>query len=264
MNQPPAEKQKPQCDYCGAPLSAHYYFCKVCGTPYKTLPSLLSRKPRELTEGETLTKKAPHYATVFWAYLGVILLSAIVSELTIEEDMANVFFIFANILILIVTLTLCFRFGAALKVQLANIGFDKKDAWLGLLLLIPCLGLNWIWFNFLEAMDPDMEFVVRDLISDLGWSLPALTLTLCIMPAINEEIAFRGLMQFWAEGAMKPWRAILLTSALFSGIHFSVLSFPYLLVLGMLLGWTRWRTNSLYPCMLIHFLHNFIVIAYFN
>ena len=33
--------------------------------------------------------------------------------------------------------------------------------------------------------------------------------------------------------------------------------------LGMLLGWVKWKTNSLYPSMLIHFLHNFIVVMFF-
>jgi len=31
----------------------------------------------------------------------------------------------------------------------------------------------------------------------------------------------------------------------------------------MLLGWVKWKTNSLYPSMLIHFLHNFIVVMFF-
>jgi membrane protease YdiL (CAAX protease family) len=47
-------------------------------------------------------------------------------------------------------------------------------------------------------------------------------------------------------------------------LHFSVLSAPYLLLVGMLLGWAKLKTGSLYPTMLIHFLHNFIVITFFH
>jgi membrane protease YdiL (CAAX protease family) len=28
--------------------------------------------------------------------------------------------------------------------------------------------------------------------------------------------------------------------------------------------WTRWRTGSLYPSILIHFLHNLVVVTVFN
>jgi membrane protease YdiL (CAAX protease family) len=57
-------------------------------------------------------------------------------------------------------------------------------------------------------------------------------------------------------------RALLIASALFMALHFSVLSAPYLLLVGMLLGWAKLKTGSLYPSMLIHFLHNFIVISF--
>jgi membrane protease YdiL (CAAX protease family) len=43
-------------------------------------------------------------------------------------------------------------------------------------------------------------------------------------------------------------------------MHFSIISFPYLFCVGMLLGWTKLKTGSLYPSMLIHFLHNLAVI----
>ena len=58
--------------------------------------------------------------------------------------------------------------------------------------------------------------------------------------------------------------AVLIASALFMALHFSVLSAPYLLLVGMLLGWAKLKTGSLYPSMLIHFLHNFIVISFFR
>ena len=54
-----------------------------------------------------------------------------------------------------------------------------------------------------------------------------------------------------------------LASALFTMLHFSVISAPYLFAVGMLLGWTKYRTGSLYPSILLHFLHNYVVVEFF-
>ena len=86
----------------------------------------------------------------------------------------------------------------------------------------------------------------------------------CLFPAVVEEIAFRGLVQHWLQTAISPLKAMLPASALFTALHFSVLGAPYLFMVGMLLGWAKWKTGSLYPSMVIHFLHNLVVIEYFN
>jgi membrane protease YdiL (CAAX protease family) len=88
-------------------------------------------------------------------------------------------------------------------------------------------------------------------------------LSFCIVPAVTEEIAFRGLMQHWLGVAIKPVYAILVAAALFAALHFSVYSFPVLFLVGILLGWTKMKTQSLYPSMVIHFLHNLAVIELF-
>jgi membrane protease YdiL (CAAX protease family) len=84
------------------------------------------------------------------------------------------------------------------------------------------------------------------------------------LPAVIEEIAFRGLVQHWLHAAISPFRAMVLASALFTALHFSVLSAPYLFALGMVLGWAKWKTGSLYPSMLIHLVHNLVVLEFFG
>ena len=85
----------------------------------------------------------------------------------------------------------------------------------------------------------------------------------CISPAIVEETAFRGLIQGWLRRAITPLKAIVFAGFLFTVLHFSILSFPYLFGLGFLLGWVKWKTGSIYPAILIHFLHNLAVITCF-
>ena len=86
---------------------------------------------------------------------------------------------------------------------------------------------------------------------------------IAVFPAVTEEIAFRGLVQHWLHVAVAPWTAIALASALFAAMHFSIVSAPYLFLVGGVLGWARWRTGSLYPSMVAHFVHNLAVLAYF-
>ena len=107
----------------------------------------------------------------------------------------------------------------------------------------------------------DREYVNINNFEDFNTTLVTL---FCIFPAITEEIAFRGLVQHWLVSAIAPMRALVIASALFMALHFSVLSAPYLFLVGMLLGWAKLKTGSLYPSMLIHFLHNFIVISFFH
>ena len=63
--------------------------------------------------------------------------------------------------------------------------------------------------------------------------------------------------------AVAPRTAITLSAGLFALMHFSVLSAPYLFLVGLLLGWARWRTGSLYPSMVAHFVHNLVVLETF-
>src|SRR4051812_14132420 len=67
------EDPRQYCRYCGAALSEFYYFCLGCGTPYKSLDTVLTPShPRQLTDGELIRLKAPHVATLFWTYFSVI------------------------------------------------------------------------------------------------------------------------------------------------------------------------------------------------
>ena len=44
-------------------------------------------------------------------------------------------------------------------------------------------------------------------------------------------------------------------------LHLEPLMFPHLLALGGITAWMRMRSGSLYPGMLMHFVHNTLVIV---
>jgi membrane protease YdiL (CAAX protease family) len=69
-------------------------------------------------------------------------------------------------------------------------------------------------------------------------------------PAV-EELAYRGL----GLSLLAPYGtgvAILLTGVLFGAQHGLIVALPVLTVFGIVIGWLRVRTNSIYPPMLLH------------
>jgi uncharacterized protein len=71
-----------------------------------------------------------------------------------------------------------------------------------------------------------------------------------------EEMLFRGLILRGFLDRYKPWHAILLSALLFGVFHLNVWQFFTAFFLGLLLGWLYWKTGSLWPCFILHALHN--------
>lgn len=92
----------------------------------------------------------------------------------------------------------------------------------------------------------------------------AITTTIILMaviPAIGEELFFRGVIQqVFVKWTKKNWVGILITAFLFSAIHFQFLTFLPRFFMGVLLGYLfLWSKNLLLP-ILAHFLHNSVSI----
>lgn len=253
-----------RCSYCQAPLSAFYYFCLACGTPYKPLESVITpARPRPLTGEELIQMKAPQVATLFWTYLGVVLGVGIFSNLLFREERLDLRLFLNELAILATTCAFGWVYRRSLAAQWKKIGFDHAEAWIALSLLMPMLALNFGYHHLISSALGEKEVNPLEELRKLGIGEGTLILTFCIFPAVLEEIAYRGLVQHWLQTAIAPWRAIVVAAMLFGVTHFSIVSLPYLFLVGVLLGWAKQRTGSLYPSMLIHFLHNLVVIELF-
>ena len=83
-------------------------------------------------------------------------------------------------------------------------------------------------------------------------------LIIALIPAIGEEMVFRGLMQkYFIKFLKKPHVSIIITAFIFSAIHFSFFGFISRFILGIFLGYLAWRFNSLLPSIFAHFVNNF-------
>lgn len=102
------------------------------------------------------------------------------------------------------------------------------------------------------------------------WSvLPGALLLAVFAPALGEELVFRGLLVPGREETGRPWPAILTATAAFvlwhvvEALTFMRAAAPVFLrpdflattaVLGLACGFLRWRTGSLWPVVLLHWL----------
>ena len=256
----PSIHQSDRCSYCGEPLDQRVYFCLRCAKPHKHPDSLLPASLPTYEDNETkLRTKAGPAWTVYFVYLSVIAIGSFISFEFWDEEGMEPFFLIVELSLLVTTLIFVIRFWGDVRPLIARPGIFHPAAWIGLALLAPLLLLNYGYHNLLMewlAIEEDdyMEYFRS------SWGP---ILFICIMPAIVEELGFRGIIQHQFEKVVSPKVAIFAASVAFSAAHFNMLSAPYLVLVGILLGWMKWKTGSIYPSMVAHFLHNYIVVIHF-
>jgi membrane protease YdiL (CAAX protease family) len=74
---------------------------------------------------------------------------------------------------------------------------------------------------------------------------------IAVIAPIVEELTFRGL-GFSLIERFGTWTAILTIGVTFALAHGLFEAFPELALFGCVLAWLRWKTNSVYPGMLLH------------
>ena len=84
-----------------------------------------------------------------------------------------------------------------------------------------------------------------------------------LFAGIGEELFFRGILQrIFIRMTQNPWMGIVLTAAIFSGIHFQFYGFFPRFLLGILLGAIYWYSGSIWTAILAHFLYDASVIVF--
>jgi membrane protease YdiL (CAAX protease family) len=89
-------------------------------------------------------------------------------------------------------------------------------------------------------------------------------ITISIIPAICEEVMFRGYIQRSFGFKFKPHIAALLTALFFALYHFNPYGLIPLAIIGFYLGFAAYSSQSLVIPIVLHFLNNFFaVMLYF-
>ena len=119
--------------------------------------------------------------------------------------------------------------------------------------------------NLLDSLNELIEKTFGNLIyADNIVEMILVVITISIVPAICEEVMFRGYIQRSFEFKFKPYFAALLTAVFFAIYHFNPYGLIPLAIIGFYLGFAAYSSQSLFIPMVIHFLNNFFaVLLYF-
>lgn len=95
---------------------------------------------------------------------------------------------------------------------------------------------------------------------------PIIALCFSLTPAFCEEWFFRGMLLRALSREWKAWTAILTTAMLFGVFHIlsnsaiSLDRFLPTMLIGILLGYLAWKSNSIWPGVILHSIHNAVVV----
>ena len=115
--------------------------------------------------------------------------------------------------------------------------------------------------SLLGDYDPTEE---QGLVPD-GWDssrvapFVAFFLAVTLLAPVVEELTYRGV----GFGLMRPYGvvvAIVGTGFLFGLTHGLLIGLPVLAFFGIVVGWLRWKTDSVYPGMLLHATFNAVAL----
>ncbi|MBK9014240.1 MAG: CPBP family intramembrane metalloprotease [Saprospiraceae bacterium] len=105
------------------------------------------------------------------------------------------------------------------------------------------------------------------LVMQTPWEMVASLVVMAIVPALGEELVFRGIgQQKLIEITGRPALGIALTALIFSITHFEIQRFLAILLLGVVRGLLFYWTKNLWIPIAAHFLNNGaqVIIAWLN
>lgn len=120
--------------------------------------------------------------------------------------------------------------------------------------------------DWLKTFDEASEALIERMMNvNTVWGLLGNLLVLALIPAIGEELTFRGvLQQALTRGCKNVHLAVFISAFVFSFIHMQFSGFLPRMFLGMLLGYMFYYTGSIWTSILMHFINNgFIVVIYY-
>ncbi|TCD48916.1 CPBP family intramembrane glutamic endopeptidase [Chlorobium sp. N1] len=155
--------------------------------------------------------------------------------------------------------------GVGKRVEMRLVGFGALGVFLLQPLVYTVAGLQnlylWPALGDAGAEVVRQQALMESFIAELAriGSLPellAVVAVLAVVPAVTEELLFRGYVQSNYAAAMRPSSAVLLTGTVFAFFHMSAANLLPLALLGWYIGYIYLKTGNLAVPVAVHFLNN--------
>ncbi|WP_153795852.1 CPBP family intramembrane glutamic endopeptidase [Foetidibacter luteolus] len=230
------------CDECGTKVKGYQRFCHQCG-------DYLGSSAEEVSIFNNI-----HLRSAFLFYGIYLAICLLVRSTGWFNSYDRLFWI--EVLLAAITLLFVRANRTALKPLLKFNNFN----WLLLVAVIVCAAL--------------FSFVVNISVSELNISLfrqenslyegydiyqlavPIMIYSVALMPAIFEELAFRGILYNYLSNILDERLVVMITGFAFAAMHLSFISLVWLIPFGIAIGWLRRRYHTLWYGIIFHFVFN--------
>jgi len=125
----------------------------------------------------------------------------------------------------------------------------------GYFIIIP---INAIWYMLLSRIGTPQAPALPPI--ETGSQFLFALIVIAGVPAAFEEFLFRGVIQRGYE-RLGLLFSILMTGCLFAMLHLSIVSLPSIILLGIMLCYIVYRSNSILTSIIYHFVNNSIAIV---
>lgn len=134
--------------------------------------------------------------------------------------------------------------------------------WVVLLTFGTILPAEWIYEQLQLAM-PEQTVALFQSIMQEPWGY----LVIGMLVPVAEELVFRGavlrvLLNVFAKRS--HWIAIMISAVVFGIIHMNFAQGVHATLIGLLLGWMYYRTRSVFPGIVLHWINNTVAYIMFN
>ena len=117
-----------------------------------------------------------------------------------------------------------------------------------------------VWPDAIEEFVREAEVQTIQMMGSYGGYV-----VVCLLAPVVEELVFRGaILRALLQGMSRHWVAIVMSALLFALIHMNPAQMPHAFCLGLLLGWMYYRTRSIIPGIMVHWVNNTVAYALYN
>lgn len=122
--------------------------------------------------------------------------------------------------------------------------------------IIPSSALQELMPELPNLAEQEFDMILRD-----RWGYFAVGL----LAPVCEELVFRGaILRVLLQWTPRHWLAIAVSALLFSLVHANPAQMPHAFLIGLLLGWLYYRTDSVVPGVVYHWVNNSIAYVIYN